>query len=610
MLTKKALFVIPVAVLLALVMALALVPARAIQANGPPCSMTIYVNGATGNDDWTGTQPTGGAPNGPKQTIQAGINDVCSDGGTVYVAAGFYQENVFIPEGQDLIGAGAPVTIIDSGGTGRVITISSDPTDENLISGFTIQNGDARITQVRNNGYFDSLGAGINIPLLQLFPQPAGYISYFYCEGGGIATSHITIINDCTIRDNHACVGGGVYSLNQLTMNRCAVYDNTADWGGGGIANGSLGVLGERHEDGTLLAKINGYDHEFSGEMWLTNCTISGNSLTGEVPPGPPVDNGPTQFNHIGHTHGAGILNYGTMTLLNCTIAFNHTNNNVAAHGGGFANMEPRTLFTAYFKNTIVANNTAGDGASNNGFTDPFSTTISQGNNLDSENSCGFNQPTDQRNINPFLGPLQDNGGPTFTHAIECTSPAYNRGTNTGAPPTDQRGITRPQNGITDIGAYEAICAQPAVAADLDQSTGESEATTLRSPSLNTNNLAVNPSQTVANRPVTITANVVNEGGMTGSTRVALKINGQVEQTKLVTVGPGGSRPVKFTVTKAEPGTYTVIMGSQRASFLVTEDTASTAGVDSTTIVMILLGVLVVVIVMAVAFSFNRKPSN
>jgi len=56
----------------------------------------------------------------------------------------------------------------------------------------------------------------------------------------------------------------------------------------------------------------------------------------------------------------------------------------------------------------------------------------------------------------------------------------------------------------------------------------------------------------VANQPVTITTNVVNEGDITGITKVALKINGQVDQTKLVTVSPGVSGPVTFTVTRAE----------------------------------------------------------
>src|SRR5207244_3796115 len=62
----------------------------------------------------------------------------------------------------------------------------------------------------------------------------------------------------------------------------------------------------------------------------------------------------------------------------------------------------------------------------------------------------------------PLLGPLQDNGGPTFTQAIDTNSPAYNAG-NPGAASgtfpcetTDQRGAARPQDGRCDVGAFEA----------------------------------------------------------------------------------------------------------------------------------------------------------
>jgi len=75
-------------------------------------------------------------------------------------------------------------------------------------------------------------------------------------------------------------------------------------------------------------------------------------------------------------------------------------------------------------------------------------------------------------------------------------------------------------------------------------------------------------------------------------------------------VGGGSSRPLKFTVTKAEPGTYTVIMGSQRASFVVTADKAkSAAPVDGGAIVMLLLGALVVALIILVMLSFRRKPT-
>jgi len=57
-----------------------------------------------------------------------------------------------------------------------------------------------------------------------------------------------------------------------------------------------------------------------------------------------------------------------------------------------------------------------------------------------------------------MLGPLQDNGGPTFTLALLPGSPAIDQGTNLSASATDQRGF--PRTGLTaglacDIGAVE-----------------------------------------------------------------------------------------------------------------------------------------------------------
>jgi hypothetical protein len=55
----------------------------------------------------------------------------------------------------------------------------------------------------------------------------------------------------------------------------------------------------------------------------------------------------------------------------------------------------------------------------------------------------------------PLLGPLQNNGGPTPTMAPATGSPVIDTGG--GCPPTDQRGLPRPDSGETacDIGAYE-----------------------------------------------------------------------------------------------------------------------------------------------------------
>ena len=92
-------------------------------------------------------------------------------------------------------------------------------------------------------------------------------------------------------------------------------------------------------------------------------------------------------------------------------------------------------------------------------------TVTSQGYDLDSTNSCGFNQPTDLTNTNPQLGPLADNGGPTMTMALAGTSPALDKGKAASGMTTDQRGKPRPVDlpGIpaaaggdgSDIGALE-----------------------------------------------------------------------------------------------------------------------------------------------------------
>jgi hypothetical protein len=65
----------------------------------------------------------------------------------------------------------------------------------------------------------------------------------------------------------------------------------------------------------------------------------------------------------------------------------------------------------------------------------------------------------DQLNTDPILGPLQDNGGPTFTHQLLTVSPAIDAGDPNFIPPPgfDQRGpgYDRVVNGRIDIGSFE-----------------------------------------------------------------------------------------------------------------------------------------------------------
>ena len=572
------------AILLLAVLAVALSPTNA---SATSCLTDVWVvPPPLGNDGNPGTQAQ------PFATIQHGIDMVCVDG-TVHVASGTYFENLHIGRSLNLVGSGAPTTIIDGDDDGNVIRVTSEIGQVNVISGFTIQNGHVR------------WGCG-GMPV-----------------GGGVyvAMGHFVTLNDCTIKNNIAdFLGGGVYNAGQITINRCTVSGNSAAIIGGGIAN-----------------FVDEPDLESDGSMSLTNCTISGNSvglIDGffDTIPEEARDLEPLAL-------GGGVYNGGNASFLNVTIANNtvaeishaqNSNTNFFSvpvayagpiipepHGGGFANVPLQCSFdkgpeiftpVATFKNTIVANNLP-----ENGFNDGGSV-ISSGHNLDSENSCGFNQPSDLINTNPLLGPLQDNGGPTFTLALLEGSPAIDAGDNSGAPATDQRGITRPQGTNVDIGAFEVV-----EEAGLLSTTGINSHS--NSPS-NPNNWTrqfnpatltvqftnVNPNQVVANQPVTISTNVINTGDESGNLSVALKINGQVEQTRMISVGPQASQPIKFTVTKTEPGTYAVDVNGQTGSFTIPDTNKTTSeSTNRNTVVILVAGLLVLAAIMV--FVFTRRPA-
>ncbi len=149
-----------------------------------------------------------------------------------------------------------------------------------------------------------------------------------------------------------------------------------------------------------------------------------------------------------GYARGGGISNNGTLSITNATLNANSVSSSMSASGGGISNGGLLSLM-----NSIIANSTGGDCASG-----PISPNI---NNLIEDGSCGPTLTGD-----PLLGPLQDNGGPTLTHALTAPSPAVDAGDDTicAAPPInnlDQRGVIRPYDGngdgvaVCDIGAFE-----------------------------------------------------------------------------------------------------------------------------------------------------------
>lgn len=243
--------------------------------------------------------------------------------------------------------------------------------------------------------------------------------------------------------------GGGIYNSTRDTLNviNCTISNNVADsdntgggTGGGGLYSTSGGVL------------------------TVTNSTITGNSVGGNAAAGgggitsygsATINNSTISGNSSG-VNGGGILKgNGTVTLTNSTVV-----NNTAARDGGGVSRNSSGTFT--MGNTIVANNT------DDGTAPDFNGTVnSTGYNL-IENTTGATitgtTTGNLTGVDPNLGPLQDNGGATQTHALLSGSPAIDQGESFNST-TDQRGLTRPfdnpsvpnsagGNG-SDIGAFE-----------------------------------------------------------------------------------------------------------------------------------------------------------
>jgi uncharacterized membrane protein len=100
-------------------------------------------------------------------------------------------------------------------------------------------------------------------------------------------------------------------------------------------------------------------------------------------------------------------------------------------------------------------------------------------------------------------------------------------------------------------------CAQPAV---------EQETATA---SFTTGNLVITPVEVYPGDTVTISLNALNTGEKAGSYTAELKINGTTETAQTITVEGNASKQVTFTITREEPGEYTISVNSIEGKFTV-----------------------------------------
>ena len=197
--------------------------------------------------------------------------------------------------------------------------------------------------------------------------------------------------------------GGGIYNAGSLTMRNNTIQNNTATGNGGGIYN--------------------------AGTLVVENSTFSGNSS---------------------RLSGGGLANQGSASLGYVTISANTALD--GSGGGVFISSGALTL-----RSSIIAANR--DNSSSPLQNDCSGPLVSAGHNLIQDITGCTISGDSTGNIagqSANLGPLADNGGPTWTHALLPGSPAIDAGDNNACPAADQRGFPRPQGAGCDMGAYEA----------------------------------------------------------------------------------------------------------------------------------------------------------
>jgi hypothetical protein len=294
--------------------------------------------------------------------------------------------------------------------------------------------------------------------------DPIGHNRVFHVHG-----PVVVLIEAVTITNGFAQGAGILNDGANLSLVNCVVEDNTG--GDLAAAGGILNLAGRLLMTRSTVRRNSAFDaggilnHD---EMRISESTIAHNSttVTGPIPPEDPV------------VIGGGILNSGNLEIVNSTISGNFAfNGGSALYNAGIGmvtihsttivnNGGPRdrtdrrdrtdgirNLGTIVLANTIIANN------------EPVNCSAaivpSGGHNLDDDGTCRLGGLGDLRVADAGLGPLQDNGGPTHTHAPRPGSPAVDAGAS--CPVVDQRGFFRPGDGNgdgtaeCDIGSVEGV---------------------------------------------------------------------------------------------------------------------------------------------------------
>jgi CSLREA domain-containing protein len=302
---------------------------------------------------------------------------------------------------------------------------------------------------------------------------------------GAISNYGIMSINNTTINDNFAGQSTGALSNSgTISIRNSVIAQNAAREIFGAISNlqGTMTIEATTIGSNGAGTAIGGIFNNDGAKLKLQNSTLSSNTAalevggiynSGELV----IENTTISGNKAGGPSG-GILNTfgGALTLINSTVAQNHSDNDNTGEeqGGGIFN---QNLFGVVIHNTIVADNYRGSGTTvEDDITGESFNADGSGNLIGTAGSGGLGNGANGNQVgvaDPKLGPLAFNGGTRQTHALLVGSPAIDKGRNSKVPldtldldgdgnttepiPFDERGLTfnRIFNGIIDVGAFE-----------------------------------------------------------------------------------------------------------------------------------------------------------
>lgn len=263
-------------------------------------------------------------------------------------------------------------------------------------------------------------------------------------SGGGLANLSTLNVTRSTVSDNSAETGGGLWNDQRgvMKIRASTVTGNQAAASGGGLANGRSYRPYESEKAGRVTIAASTFSNNQAGEnggaiqnwdgrLTLVDSTISGNQAAIE---------------------GGGVYNSGyfwqmaSMSIRNSTLAANRAETD----GGG---LFMRWGGSITLGNVLIADS-QGPGKDCSIAEGEYLKRSFLGVNLIQDGSCGV---ADAGGLSgdPKLGPLQDNGGPTATHALLAGSPAIDAADDALCRKRDQRRVARPQAARCDIGAFE-----------------------------------------------------------------------------------------------------------------------------------------------------------